>query len=50
MMVGAIYDNSDKGYTPGFLVLIAIALAGAVIVSFLPKKVGKYGVAFSEKN
>jgi MFS family permease len=38
MMVGAIYDHAGKSYTTGFLVLICIALAGALIVSFLPKK------------
>jgi MFS family permease len=38
MMVGAIYDHAGKSYTPGFIVLICIAVAGAVIVSFLPGK------------
>jgi MFS family permease len=38
MMVGAIYDHAGKSYTPGFIVLICIALAGAIIVSFLPGK------------
>ncbi len=36
MLVGAIYDGS-KSYTPGFLMLIALATLGAVIISFLPK-------------
>jgi MFS family permease len=36
MMVGAIYDHAGKSYTIGFIVLICIAVAGAVIVSFLP--------------
>jgi MFS family permease len=36
MMVGAITDSTGN-YNLGFLVLIVIALAGAVIVSFLPK-------------
>lgn len=35
MLVGAIRDNAGN-YTPGFLVLIAVALTGAFIVSFLP--------------
>ena len=37
MMVGALYNNVSKSYSIGFIVLICIALAGAVIVSFLPK-------------
>jgi MFS family permease len=36
VLVGYLYDLT-KNYTSGFLVLICIALAGAVIVSFLPK-------------
>jgi MFS family permease len=36
MLVGALYDSS-KSYTPGFIVLICLALTGAVIVSRLPK-------------
>lgn len=36
MLVGALHDSA-KTYTPGFLVLIGVALAGALIVSFLPK-------------
>jgi MFS family permease len=38
MMVGAIYDNAGQSYAIGFIVLICIALAGAVLVSFLPSK------------
>lgn len=38
MMVGAIYDSAGRSYTIGFIVLICIALAGVVIVSFLPKR------------
>jgi len=37
MMVGAIYESAGKTYMPAFIVLICVALAGAVIVSFLPK-------------
>lgn len=37
MLVGALHD-STKTYTPGFIVLICAALAGALIVSFLPKQ------------
>jgi MFS family permease len=38
MLVGALYDSA-KSYTPGFIVLICVALTGAIIVSFLPKPV-----------
>ena len=38
MMVGAIYDNAGNSYLPAFMILICVALVGAVIVSFLPKK------------
>ncbi len=38
MMVGAMYDGTGHNYTIAFCVLIAVALVGAVIVSFLPKK------------
>lgn len=36
MLVGALYDSA-KSYAPGFIVLICVALTGAVIVSLLPK-------------
>lgn len=36
MLVGALYDSA-KSYLPGFIVLICVALTGAVIVSLLPK-------------
>jgi MFS family permease len=36
MLVGALYDSA-KSYTPGFIVLICVALTGAIIVSMLPK-------------
>jgi sugar phosphate permease len=36
MLVGALYDSA-KSYTPGFIVLICVALTGAVIVSMLPR-------------
>jgi MFS family permease len=36
MLVGALYDSA-KSYAPGFIVLICLALTGAVVVSFLPK-------------
>lgn len=38
MMVGALYNESLKSYTFGFLVLICLAITGAIIVSFLPKQ------------
>ena len=37
MMVGALYNGALKSYLPGFIVLICIAMTGALIVSFLPK-------------
>jgi MFS family permease len=40
MMVGAMTDSTGN-YVMGFSILIAIALAGAVIVSFLPKKAAR---------
>jgi MFS family permease len=39
MMVGYLYNTTTKSYAAGFVVLICIAIAGAVIVSFLPKSV-----------
>ena len=38
LMVGKIYDNFGHSYTLAFSLLIGIALAGTVIISFLPKK------------
>jgi len=37
VLVGRLYDNFGN-YNIGFILLICIALAGALIVSFLPKK------------
>ena len=37
MLVGALYHGATKSYAVGFSVLIGVALAGAVIVSFLPR-------------
>jgi MFS family permease len=36
-MVGALYNELTKSYSIGFTVLIFIALAGAVLITFLPK-------------
>lgn len=36
MLVGAFHD-ADQSYTIGFVMLICLALIGAVIISFLPK-------------
>jgi MFS family permease len=36
MLVGAIRDSAGN-YIPGFIVLIGVALTGAVIISFLPR-------------
>jgi MFS family permease len=38
MLVGKLYDIGSKNYTIGFSVLICVALAGVLVVSFLPKK------------
>jgi MFS family permease len=37
MLVGRLYDSASS-YAPGFIILICIALTGAVIISFLPKQ------------
>lgn len=37
MLLGALYNEATKSYSIGFIVLICVALAGAVIVAFLPK-------------
>jgi len=37
MLVGALYNNAEKSYLLGFTVVICMALAGAIIVSFLPR-------------
>lgn len=37
MLVGALHDSFGS-YTPGFIILICIALTGAAIISFLPKQ------------
>lgn len=37
MLVGALYSETAKSYALGFSVLIAVALAGASLIAFLPK-------------
>ncbi len=37
MLVGALYNETTNSYSVGFIVLIGVALTGAVIASFLPK-------------
>lgn len=37
MLVGALYDGATKSYALGFGMLVCMALAGAAVVSFLPK-------------
>ena len=37
MLVGALYNDALKSYAVGFTLLIILALAGVIIVSFLPK-------------
>jgi MFS family permease len=39
MLLGVLYNDVTKSYSVGFIVLICVAIAGAVIVSFLPKPV-----------
>jgi len=36
MLVGYLHDSA-KTYTPGFIILICVALTGAFIISFLPR-------------
>ena len=36
MLVGALYNDAAKSYAIGFILLIGLALAGAIIVVFLP--------------
>jgi MFS family permease len=36
MLVGALYNEATSSYMTGFIVVIAMALAGAFIISFLP--------------
>jgi sugar phosphate permease len=37
MLLGALYNEASKSYALGFTILICVALAGALIVSFLPR-------------
>jgi MFS family permease len=37
MLLGALYNTATKSYAIGFIVLICVAMTGAIIVSFLPK-------------
>jgi MFS family permease len=36
MLLGVLYNEAAKSYAVGFIVLICVALAGSLIVSFLP--------------
>ncbi|HRR33382.1 MAG TPA: MFS transporter [Kiritimatiellia bacterium] len=38
MLVGALYNEAASSYALGFSVLIAVALAGAALIAFLPKQ------------
>mgnify|MGYP001767437954 FL=1 len=40
MIVGALYNEALSSYTLGFTVLICVAMAGALIISFLPRPAG----------
>jgi len=37
MLLGYLYNSATKSYAVGFIVLICVAVTGAIIVSFLPK-------------
>jgi sugar phosphate permease len=37
MLLGVLYNTATKSYSLGFIVLICVAITGAVVVSFLPK-------------
>jgi hypothetical protein len=37
MLVAALYNDVIKSYSPGFMVLICIALSGALFVTFIRK-------------
>jgi MFS family permease len=37
MLLGTLYNTATKSYAVGFIVLICVAVTGAIIVSFLPK-------------
>jgi sugar phosphate permease len=39
MLLGSLYNSVTKSYSVGFIVLICVAVTGAMIVSFLPKSV-----------
>jgi MFS family permease len=39
MLLGYLYNDATKSYSVGFIVLICVAVTGALIVSFLPKPV-----------
>jgi len=47
MLLGALYNDVTKSYSVGFIVLICIALTGALIVSFLPKPVKEITESFA---
>jgi MFS family permease len=49
MLVGALYSEAAKSYALGFSVLIALALVGAVLISFLPKNKSRMLVISSNK-
>jgi small neutral amino acid transporter SnatA (MarC family) len=36
ILVGRLFDITNS-YNPGFLILICVAFAGSIIISFLPK-------------
>ena len=50
MLLGALYNNVTKSYSIGFIVLICVALTGAVIISFLPKSGESKGMGSLTEN
>jgi len=50
VLVGALYNEAAKSYNLGFTVLICVALAGVLFISFLPKSALKNGVQSNEGN
>ena len=49
VLVGALYNEAAKSYNLGFTVLICVALAGVVFISFLPKSALQNGIQSDHK-
>jgi len=50
MLLGALYNDVTKSYSVGFIVLICVAITGAIIVSFLPQPASSKKVAEAGAN